>query len=142
MGLTRSNGELMSQMTYTDGHNKEVFREVNETIDIRQFEGTPGYALLVIAANTHLSRADIWRWLRFIKGVERGDAWIRRRRWLFQQPGESSAPGTKPNADGKDKRALTIMRDTPRMSVRALARLLAQHGIKRGREFVRQNRCR
>ena len=130
----------MAGMNWIDGHDREVSCEVRETIDLRQFEETPGYALLVIAANPHLSRSNILQWLR-LKGVERSDSWITRRRWLFQNPNASNAPGVKPDMDGKGKRALTIMRANPRLSLRELTRFLAEHGIRRSREWVRRNRC-
>jgi hypothetical protein len=130
----------MAQMKWIDGRGNEVSRDVNEAIDIRQFEDVPGYALLVIAANPHLSRFEIWAWLQR-HGVERPDSWIKKRRWLFQMPDCRNAPGVKPDADGLGKRALDIMRANPTLSSRALAKLLAKQGIKRSREWVRKSRC-
>jgi hypothetical protein len=95
---------------------------------------------LVLAANQHLSRFELWMWLKQ-HGVERSDSWIARRRWLFQKPTESNAPGIKPDADGKGKSALDIMHTNPTLSLRDLVRLLAKHGITRSREWVRRNRC-
>jgi hypothetical protein len=126
----------MAKMTFVDGHGKEVTREVHETLDIRKFQGMPGYALLVIAANPHLSCFNIWRWLR-ANGVGRTQSWIARRRWLFQDP---SPPGAKRDPDGQNNRAFTIMTANPRLSVRDLTKLLAERGISRSREWVRQNR--
>jgi hypothetical protein len=130
----------VAELRYTNGRGSEVSREVNETIDLRQFEGTPGYALLVIAANPHLSRFELWVWLKQ-HGVGRSDAWIARRRWLFQKPTESNAPGIKPDADGQAKRARAVLRANPELSLRELVKLLSKHGIKRGREWVRRNRA-
>lgn len=130
----------MALMKWTNWQGKEASREVNETLDLRQFEGTAGYALLVLAANQHLSRFEIWMWLNR-QGVERSDSWIARRRWLFQKPSDSNAPGIKPDADGHGKRARAIMQNNPTMSLRDLTKLLAEHGIKRSREWVRKNRC-
>ena len=130
----------MAEMQWTNWRGNQVSREVNETIDLRQFEGTPGYALLVLAANGHLSRFELWMWLKR-HGVERSDSWIARRRWLFQKPTEADAPGIKRDADGHGKRALDIMRSNPRSSLRDLTKLLAKQGIKRSREWVRRNRC-
>ena len=127
----------MAELRWTDFRGREVRREVNETIDIRKFEGMPGYALLVLAANPHLSRFELWMWLKR-RGVERSDSWIARRRWLFQEP---KAPGAVRDADGKATEAYAIMQANPTMSLHNLARLLAEHGIKRSREWVRKNRC-
>lgn len=124
----------MALMRWTNWQGTESSREVNETIDLRQFDGTAGYALLALAANRHLSRFEIWMWLKR-HGVERSDSWIARRRWLFQKPMETNAPGVKPDADGQGKRALDIMRPNPALSLRDLTRLLAEHGIKRSREM-------
>ena len=129
----------MALMRLTNLQGNEVFREVNETIDLRQFEGTAGYALLVLAANRQLSRFELWVWLKQ-KGVERSDSWIKRRRWLFQKPTEINACGTKRDADGHGKRALDIMRANSTLSLRDLVKLLAKHGIVRSREWVRRNR--
>jgi hypothetical protein len=127
----------VAELRYINGRGKEERREVNETIDLRQFEGMPGYALLVLAANTHLSRWELWMWLHK-HGVERSDSWIARRRWLFQEP---KPPGVKPDADGQGKRALDIVHSNPKLSLRDLTKLLAKRGIRRSREWVRKNRC-
>lgn len=131
----------MARMRWTNWQQQEIIREVNETIpDIREFAETAGYALLVLAANRHLSRFEIRLWLK-LHGVQRSDSWIARRRWLFQKPTESNAPGIRPDADGQGKRALVIMRANPTLSLRDLAKLLGKNGIKRSREWVRRNRC-
>jgi hypothetical protein len=130
----------MAELRYTDLRGREITREVNETLDLCQLEGTPGYALLVLAANRHLSRFELWLWLKR-RGIGRSDSWIARRRWLFKKPTEVYAPGAKPDLDRQAKRALDIMRSNPRLSLRDLSRRLAEHGIKRGREWVRKNRC-
>jgi hypothetical protein len=131
----------MSEMRWTNWQGNEVSREVNETIDLRQFEETAGYALLVLAANPHLSRFELWMWLKR-HGVGRSESWITRRRWLFKKPSEkNNAPGVKPDADGHGKRALEIMSANPRSSLRDLTKLLAARGIGRSREWVRQSRC-
>jgi hypothetical protein len=131
----------LAALKWIDGRGNEVTREVNETINLRQYEGTAGYALLVLAANRHLSRFEIWIWLHR-RGVERSDSWIARRRWLFQKPTETNAPGAKADADGHGKRALDIIRANTASSLRDLTKLLAKAGIKRSREWVRRNRCR
>ena len=124
-------------MAWTDWHGREVSREIRLTLDIRNFEGMAGYALLFMAANPHLSYDEMLRFLAS-KGVGRTLSWLRRRRWMFQQPDS----GAKPDVDGNGTRATQIMRANPTMSVAKLSRLLAGHGIKRSREWVRRNRCR
>jgi hypothetical protein len=132
-------------MTWTDGWGHTVERDVGLSIDVEKFRGTPGYALLVVAANTNLSVGDIERYLTYIVGGpdERSTSWIQRRRWLFQQPGtdNSAKNGRAANGDGQAARAGKIMRANPNLSVRGLVRLLGECGIERGREWVRQHRC-
>jgi hypothetical protein len=129
----------MAKMAWTNWRGKDESRELNWTLDIRDHRGEPGFALLAIAANTHLSVADLMRLLA-IEGVKRSRSWIQRRRWLFQQPDTVNSPG-KPNADGKDARAVALMADNPTLSVRQLVRLLSKAGIARSREWVRTHRC-
>jgi hypothetical protein len=128
-------------MTWTDGRGKPASREVNLTLAVNKFRGTPGHALLIIAANTHLSVSDLWRLLGS-EGIGRSRSYIQRRRWLFQDPDTINVQGTKPNLDGKDDRAFQIMRDNPTLSLRQLSRLLKQHGIHRGKDWIMHNRCR
>lgn len=129
------------KMTWTDWRGREHTREVNWVIDTRTHRGAPGHALLIIAANPHLSVSELKRLLRVL-GVERSRNWLQKRRWLFQQPGTVNPDGIKPNADGRDDAALVLMRENPKKSLRDLSRLLAQHGIRRGKDWVRKNRCR
>ncbi len=129
----------MAKMLWTNWRGKEESRELNWTIDIREHRGEPGFALLAVAANTHLSIADLMRLLD-MEGIGRSRSWVKRRRWLFQQPDTVNSPG-KPNADGKDARAVALMADNPTLSVRQLARLLSESGIARSREWVRTRRC-
>jgi hypothetical protein len=87
-------------MTWKDGRGKEQVREVNQIIDVRDFVGTPGYALLLVAANTDLSVSDVLRFFD-IDCVGRSRSWIQRRPWLFQQPGAVNAIA-KPDRDGNE----------------------------------------
>jgi hypothetical protein len=131
-------------LSYQNYRGNMITREVNMVIDVRNFLGTPGYSMLVVAANTNLSVADIERYLRLIDedwpGVERGTSWIRRRRWLFQQPGTVNARGPQANLDGNQARAVRIMGENPNLSVRQLVHWLKENGIKRGRQWVLQHR--
>lgn len=127
-------------LSWQNGRDKQESREVHYTLDTRNHRGEPGFALLAIAANTHLSVADLQRLLES-EGVGRSRSYIQRRRWLFQQTDTVNHSGHKPNADGKDAPALTIMRANPTLSVRQLSRLLSEAGIDRSRDWVRRHRC-
>jgi hypothetical protein len=72
---------------------------------------------------------------------QRSRSWIARKRWLFEDPNNVNHPGEKPNADGRDSRAISIIRENRTMSARALARLLSEHGIRRGKDWVLKHRC-
>ena len=126
-------------LSWTDWRGKEQTRPINWTLDIRDHLGEPGFALLAIAANTHLSVGDLLDLLED-KGVERSRSWVARRRWLFQQPGTVN-PTSPANRDGKDAWAVKIMREHTKLSVRDLAELLEEKGITRSREWVRRHRC-
>ncbi len=127
-------------MAWTNGYGKEVRREVNQQINLEDYVGTPGYAMLVVAANRDLAIADIERFFG-LRDVERSRSWIQRRRWLFDKEDAIHPNGPKPNQDGRDDRAVAIMREFPCVSVRHLVVLLKERGITRSREWVRQRRC-
>lgn len=131
-------------MHFTDGHGREVTREVKQTLDVRDYLGLPGYPWLIMAANPHLSLFDLVLYLDDLSektpGVQRSRSWIQRRRWLFRLPTErAQAPVYDP--DRQHDRAVRIMAEHPTVSVRNLTKLLQERGITRGREFVRQHRC-
>jgi hypothetical protein len=126
-------------MLLTNWRGKEETRELSYTLDIRDHRGEPGWALLAIAANTHLSVGDLLSLLE-LGGVGRSRSWVARRRWLFQQPGAVNAT-SPPNRDGKDAWARKIMSEHPSLSVRDLSVLLEEKGIVRSREWVRRHRC-
>ncbi len=127
-------------LTWTDGYGKTKCVPVNFTLDAMNFKGMAGFGLLVLAANPHLTIPQLARLLE-LNGCQRSCAWIQRRRWLFQPPDAERIGGRNTNmTDGKDAAALTIMRENPRLSLRDLVRLLAGHGIERGREWVRCHR--
>lgn len=129
-------------LTWVDGRNRERQREIETVIDITDFRGCPGYAQLIVLVGSRigLSVADMLRWLE-AEGIERSGQWVRRRRWLSQPPGTVNGSG-RSNIDGQEQRALTIMRNNPTLSVRRLAYVLRERGIRRSAEWVRQNRTR
>ncbi len=130
-------------MSWTNRHGKVEEREIRHVIDIRDFRSVPGYALLVVAANTHLSVADLLAFLRLeardLPRVKRSRTWIQNRRWLFQQPGTDNY---KPQSDldGKHDEACAIMAANPKLSVWRLSWLLKEHGIQRSKEWCRHHR--
>lgn len=128
-------------LTWTDWRGREVTRVLNLTLILRDYRGTPGHALLLIASNRHLSVGDLSRLLES-EGIERSRSWIQRRRWLFSDPDAVNVSGSKPNADGQDARALKIIQANPKLSLRQLAYLLKERGIRRGKDWVMHNRGR
>lgn len=135
------------KLSWTDWRGREVSREVRYTLDIRDFKRTPGFPLLLLAANPHLSMSEIERLLDCYvretrnEKIRRGLKWLYSRRWLFLEPHISLSPGVKPNADGKGRRAVEIMRANPHESLISLCMILKRNGIRRGKEWVRQHRC-
>ncbi len=135
-------------MSWTDWRGKEQIREFNQIIDVRDFLGTPGYSMLLVAANTDKAAPDIELFLDMVsrkseetQWVGRPLSWIKRRRWMFQKPGADNRKFAPSDMDGKQRRAVTLMSGNPKLSVRALQRLLKQNGIDRSPEWVRQHRC-
>ncbi len=135
-------------MSWTDWRGKEQVREFNQIIDVRDFLGTPGYSMLLVAANTHLSAPDIELFLEMVsreseetQWVGRPLSWIKRRRWMFQKPDTDNTKPPASNLDGKQERAVSLMSEHPKWSVRGLHRMLKQNGIVRSTEWVRQHRC-
>ena len=133
-------------MSWTDWRGKEHVREVNQLIDVRDFLGTPGYSMLLVAANTHLSAPDLKLFLEAVsqesedtKWVNRTLTWIKKRRWMFQKPGTVNT--NRCDVDGKQARAVCLMNANPKLSNRALERLLNENGIIRSRDWIRQHRC-
>jgi hypothetical protein len=123
-------------LTRPNWRGKAETKAVKQTLDIRDFKGRPGFALLLIAANPHLSVTDILECLR-LHGVGRSRTWVTRRRWLFH---DEAGQGAKADADGKDARALKIVAANPTLSLRDVSRLLSEAGIDRSREWVRRHR--
>lgn len=133
----------MGKLTWTDLRGREQIRTTNETINIEDFRGTPGFPWLVIAANRHLSAEVLATWLEGEgENYRRSRSWIAKRRWLFQDPDIVNKVGERPDRDGKDAQAIEILRENRTMSARDLARLLKQNGISRGKDWVLKNRCR
>jgi hypothetical protein len=121
-----------------DRYGREQVRTVNLFIDIRDFKERAGFAWLLLAANPHLSIADIQEVLSNVgEQHERPVGWIVRRRWLFR---DERKAGARRNADGLDESAHRIMNKNPKLSNRKMARVLRDNGIPRSPEWVRQNR--
>jgi hypothetical protein len=142
--LKKQNDKTTSTMRWTNRHGKEITREVNLVGNLQDFRGTPGYALLVVAFNTHLSISDIERFLdneaREFPRCLRSTSWIMRRRWLFQQPGTDNYKDPQADRDGKHAEAIAFIAANRELSVRHLAHLLKQRGIRRSREWCRRNK--
>jgi hypothetical protein len=128
-------------MAFEDGRGKEVTRDVHMALNAADCRGTPIYPWLVIAANPHLSAPDILRFFeleaeRGLAGIRRPLSWIRRKRWMAQFPDHINMSGPRPDDDAQYRRAVAIMRANPTMSARALARLLKENGVDRGKDWV------
>lgn len=71
-------------MWWDDWRGNRQTVEINQIIDVRDYLGTPGYSLLVMAANQHLSVPTIDQFLsiqaRETPKVERGRTWLQKRR--------------------------------------------------------------
>lgn len=141
MSERRSDHQILS---WTDYRGREQERTFRMTLDVRDFLGTPGYSLLLMAANTDLGVPDIQMFLDSVAeetpGVARSASWLQKRRWLFQQPGTKNPKGVRADADGLQEQAYAIMREHPRLSLHKLRELLTERGITRSREWIRKNR--
>lgn len=124
--------------TWTDWQGREISREVNLTLDVRDFKGRAGMPWLIMAANVHLSINDLLEVMRAF-GYERTRSWVSRRRWIFF-PADYVRNTARVNADGQDARASRIMAENPRASARELARILKKMGIRRGKDWVLRHR--
>lgn len=125
--------------TWTDGQEREISREVNLTLDIRDFKGRAGMPWLIMAANIHLSINDLLE-VMAAYGYERTRSWVSRRRWIFFDADYVRNAGGVRNADGQEGRAHQIMDKHPHVSARELARILQKNGIRRGKDWVLKNR--
>ena len=126
-------------LTWTDWQGREISREVNLTLDIRDFKGRAGMPWLIMAANVHLSINDLLR-VMAAYGYERTRSWVSRRRWIFFDANYVRTAGAPRNADGQEARAYRIMGEHPRVSARELARILRKNGIRRGKDWVLRHR--
>jgi hypothetical protein len=135
--MTMSNRTAVS---WTDWHGGTV--EVNMIADARSFVGMAGYPWIIMAANPQLSNAVLDRYLRDcgIDGAERTPSWLQRKRWMFRRVPAGNTNGSTVDRDGKQARAVRIMREHPKMSLRQLVYLLKERGIIRKREWVRTHR--
>ena len=129
-------------LSFTDGRGRKITREVKQTLDIRDYLGLAGFPLLVLAANPNLSVWDLVRYLDHVaettSGVVRPKTWVHKRRKLFRRP---DAGYRAYDPDGRHARAVQIMAAYPAVSARDLTKVLAKHGIKRGKDWVREHRC-
>ena len=125
---------------WVDYNGKTV--KINTVADARDFEGMAGYPWIIVAANPQLSNAVLDRYLGDcgIDGAERTPSWIQRKRWMFRRVSPGNHVGGTPDRNGNQARALRIMQDNPRLSLRQLVYALKESGIKRGREWVRKHR--
>ncbi len=133
-----------TKLRYTRWDDREVCKEVRHELNVEDFKGMPGYALLIMAANPHLYATELQMFLNVAatdtNQCERSLNWIRRRRWLFKLANMEHLASRR-NCDGKDEAAVAIMRENPSLSARDLAELLTSRGIRRSREWCRRHRC-
>jgi hypothetical protein len=127
--------------TWADWQGREISREVNLTLDIRNFKGRAGMPWLIMAANVHLSINDLLE-VMAAYGYERTRSWVSRRRWIFFDAHYVRNAGGVRNVDGQGARAYRIMDEHPHVSARELARILRENGIRRGKDWVLKNRVR
>ena len=121
------------------GHVRK--KTVNHVVNIKDFENTPGYVWLVIAANPQLSARDIQTVLRSAGPMHhRSESWINRHRWLFREEDTTVERGPGRNTDGLDGRAFAIIAENGNLSSRQLAGLMRANGVPRSPEWVRRNR--
>jgi hypothetical protein len=125
--------------TWVDWSGKEQRREVNLTLDVRDFKGRAGMPWLIMACNTHLSINDLLLVMASY-GYERTRSWVSRRRWIFFDADYVRNAGGVRNSDGQEARAYRIMDEHPHVSARELARILRKHGIRRGKDWVLKHR--
>ena len=128
-------------MEWKDHRGREINRVVNLSIpDIQTFKDTAGYAHLLIAANPHLSISELLDWLKLQGDTQqRTRTFVMKRRWMYHP---EFKPGARENRDGKDDRARALMAhpDYRKLSLRDMGKVLAEHGCKRSREWIRLNR--
>jgi len=117
-----------------------VPKTVRCTLDIRDYEHLAGFSWLLIAANTHLSLAELEIALRHAgPNHKRSKSWIARRRWMFVDTPKTRA-GAPKNRDGHEEQVLRFMADNPKMSSRQMAGYLHKIGIARSPTWIRQHR--
>ena len=129
-------------LEFKNGAGRKVTRLVNQLINIREFTHCAVYPWLLMAANPHLSAPD----LSMITAdqdhdeVYRPARWLNKRRWMCGETRHQG--GGRPNADGRDPKAFELLEANRYLSLRDMVRLLKEHNIVRGREWVRLNRVR
>jgi hypothetical protein len=111
-------------------------------INAADFKGRAGMPWLIMAANTNLSINDLQS-LMAAYGYIRTRSWISRRRWIFFDPEYvRNMGGGVSDKDGQQARAYQIMDANRNVSARMLVRILKDHGIKRGTDWVLKHRVR
>jgi hypothetical protein len=108
-------------------------------IDARDFKGRAGMPWLIMAANVHLSINQLLDVMAHY-GYERTRSWVERRRWIFFDENYVRQSGAAADADGQQARAYKIMDKHPKVSARNMVRILREHGIKRGKDWVLKHR--
>lgn len=102
-------------LSWTDWRGKQHTREFNQTLNIRDFLGTKGYAILIVAANAHLPAPNIEFFLEQMsrqseetQSAGRSLTWITKRRSMFQKLGTDDAKPVAWDFDGKQGRACPL----------------------------------
>jgi hypothetical protein len=132
-----SDREPMRTLTYINGRNKEVTRDINFVVDARDFKGLHGEFHLLMAANPHLSGFEMWLLLAQ-HDIELSDTFIYNRRKMYRAAPRGRGPD--PETNREVARAFRIMAENRTMNPRRLAKLLREKGIDVGKDWVRLHR--
>lgn len=116
--------------------------EVNLVANALDVVGLAGFPWVILAANPQLSNEKIWWFLATcgIDGVMRSDGWIQRHRFLFRRASQHPHNTAGRPRDRDHVRAVGIMKANPTISARQMVHALAEHGIKKSKDWVLRNR--